>query len=108
MTLRGADLRFLLPHHVETATVLARPGDVRIDPLRRGLEAAGVCIHLGSPYDRAHDASDLVIAAAQDVGRALQIPARAHILLGRVKPRPLHQNRRWGVPLRTAAPSRGR
>ncbi len=99
MTLRGADLRFVLPHHVETATLLARSGDMRIDPLRRGLEAAGVRVHLGWPHDRAHDHSELVIAAAQDAGRALQIPARSHLLLGRVSASLLRQNRRWGVPL---------
>ena len=99
MTLRGADLRFVLPHQVETATLLARSGDMRIDQFRRGLEAAGVRVHVGWPHDRAHDTSELVIAAAQDAGRALQVPARSHLLLGRVSTNLLRQNHRRGVPL---------
>lgn len=99
MTLRGADLRFVLPHHVETTTLLFRSGDARIDLLRRGLEAAGVRVHLGWPHDRTQSAGELVVAAAQDADRALQVPARAHLLLGRVRTSLLHPKGRQGLPL---------
>ena len=99
MSLRGADLRFVLPHHVETTTLLLPSHDVRVDPLSRGLEAAGVRVHLGWPDDRAHRAGDLVVAAARDADRALQVSARAHLLLGRVRSNRLPTNGRRGVPL---------
>lgn len=99
MSLRGADLRFVLPHQVETTTLLLPSHDVRADPISRGLEAAGVRVHLGWPDDRAHRAGDLVVAAARDADRALQVSARAHLLLGRVRSNRLPTNARREVPL---------
>ena len=99
MNLRGADLRFVLPHHVETTTVLLPAHDVRVDPLSRSLEAAGVRVHLGWTDDRAERARDLVVAAARDADRALRVSARAHLLLGRIRSNQLPANGRRGVPL---------
>lgn len=99
MSLRAADLRFVLPHHVESTTLLLRPGDLRIDQFRLGLEAAGVRVRLGWAQDRADQIRDLVVAAADDADRALQVPARAHLLLGRVRPSRLQPSGRVGQPL---------
>ena len=79
--------------------LLLPSGDARIDPLRSGLEAAGVRVYLGWPDDRTPGAGELVVAAAQDADRALQVPARAHLLLGRVRSNRLHPKGRHGVPL---------
>ena len=99
MTLRAADLRFVLPHPVETATVLRRPHDARVEALRCGLEAAGVRVRRDRSDDHAGSPPDLVVASAQDAGQALRLPARTHLLLGRVPPGLLRRTGRAGVPL---------
>lgn len=99
MSLRAADLRFVLPHHIESTTLLLRPDDLRIDQFRLGLEAAGIRVHLGCAHDRTHQVRGLVVAAAHDADRALQVPARAHLLLGRVRSNLLQPSVRVGQPL---------
>jgi hypothetical protein len=79
MTLRAADLRFALPHHVDTAQVLRGSGsrEVALSGTATGLAAAGVTVS-GTP-----GTVDLVVADAADLGRALAVPARSYLLLGR-------------------------
>lgn len=97
MTLRGADLRLVLPHPVERAIFLTR-SDERVDRLRLGFEAAGVQAHLGRP-NSAPGTADLVVAAAHDAVRALGVPARTHLLLGRARTGALPHSGHHRVPL---------
>ncbi|MGY1745224.1 hypothetical protein [Blastococcus sp. SYSU D00695] len=79
MTLRAADLRFLLPHPVETALVV---GDGRLpgmSALAAGLREAGVQVHHRAP----RAPLDLVVAPGGDGAAGLRTPARTHVLLGR-------------------------
>lgn len=80
MTLRAADLRFVLPHHVGSARVLGASGAraAALSGLAAGLTDAGVAVH--GPGSAA---VDLVVADAQDADRALRVPARSYLLLGR-------------------------
>ncbi|MGI9155911.1 MAG: hypothetical protein ACR2FG_04655 [Marmoricola sp.] len=78
MTLRGADLRFVLSHRVETAVVL--PGDRRegLGRVAAALVAAGVDLR-----PEGDETVDLVVAGAADADRSLAVPGRSHMVLGR-------------------------
>ena len=76
MTLRAADLRFVLPNRVDAALVLGTECDPRLAEIARGLGAAGV--EIGSTVSR----PDVVIAAVGRAGDAMRRPAPAHLLIG--------------------------
>jgi hypothetical protein len=76
MTLRAADVRFVVPHPVRTAVVV----DGAPPAVADGFRAAGV---LGPGPT---EAVDFVVATAGAVDRALDIEARSYLLLGRVDP----------------------
>src|SRR4051812_40574136 len=84
MTLRAADLRFVLPHSVSTATVI----DGAPSAVADGLHAAGV---LAPGRD---EPVDLVVATADATERALNVPARSYLVLGRVDPRAVRRSGR--------------
>lgn len=75
MTLRAADLRFVLPHPVRTATVLPSAPSA----LAEGLRSAGVDV---AP---APVRADLVVAGSGDVRAALDVPASSYLLFGRAR-----------------------
>ena len=78
MSLRSADLRFVVPHEVSTAIVLGSRRSARLGRLRAGLVEAGVHVVDGL---RRNQPVDLVVAGGYD-GRAVDLPGRAHLLLG--------------------------
>jgi hypothetical protein len=74
VSLRAADLRFVLPHEVETAVVVGEHPWARV--VAAGLEAAGI----GAP--RSGQPPDLLVVHRSDGARAQGRPARAKLTLG--------------------------
>ncbi len=112
MTLRAADLCFVLPHAPRTAVVL--PGVAGHDALLEGLRSAGVEVRAPG-----RGPVDLVVAGRSDAEAAQQVDARSLLWLGRMPraaaaPRGLSATRllvsggplrpSTVVPLRPAAP----
>jgi hypothetical protein len=104
MTLRAADLRFALPHSVTTATVVEETANPAVRATADGLRAAGVLC------GRRTEPVDLVVASAENAQRALALPGRSHLLLGRADPRAVRSQGRsasqivvLGEPVRPAA-----
>ncbi len=77
MSLRSADLRFVLPFSVRTALVLGAPEDWRAAQIAEGLEAAGVSV-----ARRATGRLDTDVVVATVPEEALRERARAHVVLG--------------------------
>src|SRR3954452_5739273 len=104
MTLRAADLRFALPHSVTTATVVEETANPAVRATADGLGASGVLC------GRRTEPVDLVVASAENAQRALALPGRSHLLLGRADPRAVRSQGRsasqivvLGEPVRPAA-----
>ena len=97
MTLRGADVRFVLPHCVETAMVVGAGQQSQLAAVRGGLAEAGIRVSDG-PARHSGDRPDVVIAAARDSAEALQEPGRMHLLLGRV-PRGVRRRTPGALPM---------
>ncbi len=89
MTLRGADLRFVLGHEVGTAVVLADPGRPELARIGEGFRASGVDVGSGPPASASQRPVDLVVGSTDRAEEALEVPARAHLLAGRMPPRRL-------------------
>ena len=88
MTLRAADVRFVLPHSVATATVIDEGADGALVATADALRAAGVlCGRRAEPVD-------LVVAQAREAERALKVPARSYVLVGRADPRVVRRSGR--------------
>ena len=83
MSLRGADLRFVLPHSVETAVVVGRSRQPLVASLAAGFEEAGIRVSSPATAHR-NRLPDVVLAVGADGAEALGTPARAHLLLGDV------------------------
>ena len=95
MTLRSADLRFAVPHAVEHALVLGTAQSEQAAAMATGLEEAGVLVRRTAPTGG--DRPDLVVSPAGGAADALQLPGRAHLVLGRL-PTGLRR-RRAALPL---------
>ena len=80
MTLRGADLRFVLPHSVERALVLGAR-QPQLQAIAAGFRDAGIEVveELGAHRT---PRPDLVVAPGAEAVQALEVPARAHLLIG--------------------------
>jgi hypothetical protein len=102
-SLRSADLRFLLPHHLSSATVLACPQrpqeDFTLRDIAAGLAAAGIVDTEPARRRTPAVGSHAVVASAGDAKRALELPAGSHLLLGRVPTDLLHRSGRTGLRL---------
>ena len=97
MTRRDGDLRFVLPHVVETAVVIGRYREARVAALARGLDDAEVRVR-GPGGAPTAGLPDVVVAMGADAAEALETPGRAHLLLGRV-PRAMRSSIRGSLPL---------
>src|SRR3954471_19413939 len=97
MTLRGADIRFVLPHCIETALVLGAGQQSQLAAVRGGLDEAGIRVS-DRPARHSGERPDVVIAAARDAAGALQEPGRMHLLLGRV-PSGVRRRMRGALPM---------
>ena len=97
MTLRGADIRFVLPHCIETALVVGAGQQSQLAAVREGLGEAGIRVS-DRPARHPGERPDVVIAAARDAVEALQQPGRMHLLLGRV-PSGVRRRTRGALPM---------
>jgi hypothetical protein len=97
MTLRGADIRFVLPHCIETALVVGAGQKSQLAAVRAGLDEAGIRVS-DRPAQHSGERPDVVIAAARDAAEALQEPGRMHLLLGRV-PSGVRRRARGALPM---------
>jgi hypothetical protein len=97
MTVRSADLRFVLPHHVRRALVLGVGTHPHLAAMAAGFEEAGIDV-IERPLTRGADRPDVVIATGGDAVEALRLAGRAHLLVGR-PPTGLRRLPRTSVPL---------